>query len=272
MKRNALTQFVRRLAPAWIILATVVGCHGEESIRSWDSPKLKRIQKEWETLWDAARKTQGKDRVEKYGLKNEKLDEELDAIIERQVSHEEMRRLAVSCGALGVRAKDRSDFDNAMLSATLLTSVNAGDRASLVTLLSTRCPVRVFPDQDIEFFLVLRGEGKIKDPILILGDAYSKCKTPAVRRQLADAVHRAFRGHDIQGKDGSEFVKNAMKWYEKNKNRLTVNEFYFAYATGVGEESYERNPELSREFPSGTDKKPLFILSDSKKQPAPKHD
>ena len=57
----------------------------------------------------------GKERVEKYGLKDEKLTEMLAEIIKKGLSHEDMRRLAVSSEQLPVCAKDRGDFVNDVL-------------------------------------------------------------------------------------------------------------------------------------------------------------
>jgi hypothetical protein len=38
------------------------------------------------------------------------------------------------------------------------------------------------------------------------------------------AVRRGFTGSGISGKDDAEFVNNAMRWYEKEKGNLIVNE------------------------------------------------
>ena len=67
------------------------------------------------------------------------------------------------------------------------------------------------------------GRKTLGDPIAVLGEAYSQCQIPEVRRQIANAVCRSFTGSGIRGKDDAEFVRNAMKWYEKEKDCLTVN-------------------------------------------------
>ena len=84
---------------------------------------------------------------------------------------------------------------------------------------------------DIEFYLAYYGE-KLKDPILVLGEAFSKCKVPEVRHDIAGAVRRGFAGHGIRGKDDAEYVANAMQWYEKEKNHLIVNEEYWRNVSG----------------------------------------
>jgi hypothetical protein len=66
----------------------------------------------------------------------------------------------------------------------------------------------------------------IRDPILILGDAYSKCQVPEVRREIADAVRRGFTNLGVRGKDDAQFVKNAMQFYEQQKEQLIFNPYY----------------------------------------------
>jgi hypothetical protein len=266
MRNEIFRRYLRDLALAWFPLAAVAGCRGNEPITSWDSPRLLKVQREWESLRDNAKKMPEEEQVKRYGDKDEGLYDLLAAIIEKQVSQEEMRRLAASCGKLPVREKDRSDFVNAVLSSMLFVFVKSGDRDSLVTLLSTRCPVRAASNRDIEYFLLLYGD-KLKDPITILGDAFSKCRSAEVRHQLADAVRRGFRGHEIRGKDDADFVKNAMQWYGKNKDHLTFNDMYGLYAQHTSEEGYERYPEENTEFPSGSKPEPLFLLSEAKKNP-----
>jgi hypothetical protein len=260
MEKPDYLRCLYRLALASAVLAVITGCRTNEPITSWDSPRLMKVQKEWMAIQEHARKMSEEERVRKYGDKDEGLYDLLDGIIEKQLSHEDMRQLAISCGALPIHSKDRSDFANAVLSSMVWVFINSGDRDSLVTLLSTRCPVQVGPGLDIEYYLPLHGEKKIKDPITVLEEAFSKCKSPEVRRKLAYSTRRAFRGHGITGKDDADFVKHAMEWYEKNKEHLTLNGGYFAYSQHSSEEMYERYPESNDKFPSWSDKKPLFLL------------
>lgn len=47
---------------------------------SWDCPRMREVQKEWESLLDTAKKARGREAVEKYGFKGEKLNDMLDRI------------------------------------------------------------------------------------------------------------------------------------------------------------------------------------------------
>jgi hypothetical protein len=204
---------------------------------------MRKIQNEWESLMDTANKTHGKEGVEKYGLKNEKLDNMLLRILESNLSYDDLRTLTAMCETLPVRAKDRNDFTNAVLAYMEKTFILSGDRDNLVKLLSTRCQLEVVLYVDIEFYLVLHGK-KLKDPILVLGEAFSKSKVPEVRHDIAGAVRRGFAGHGIRGKDDAEYVANAMQWYEKEKNHLIVNEVYSRNAMFMPSGMYDMMPEL----------------------------
>ena len=103
---------------------------------------------------------------------------------------------------------------------------SSGDREGLVTLLSRRFPSEtISPDELIEFYLAYWGNKTLKDPILVLGEAYSECRIPEARRKIVAAVRRSFTGSGIRGRDDAEFVKNSMQWYER-KGHLTVNELH----------------------------------------------
>ena len=205
---------------------------------------MRRIQNEWESLHDTANKTpNGPERAEKYGLKNEKLDDMLDRILKSNLSYDDLRTLTATCGTLPVRAKDRSEFANEVLAYIERTFINSGDRDNLVKLLSTRCQVEVGYRLDIEYYLAYHGK-KMKDPILVLGEAFSKCKAPEVRHDIAGAIRRAFAGQGIRGKDDAEYVANAMQWYEKEKDHLIVNVEYWHNSVWVPGGMYDEMPEL----------------------------
>ena len=76
--------------------------------------------------------------------------------------------LATTCGTLPARAKNRSEFANAVLAYMEKTFVDSGDRDNLVKLLSTRCQLRIGGYDDIEFYLAFRGN-KLKIPSLFSG-------------------------------------------------------------------------------------------------------
>ena len=238
------------LFPAVLIcvaFAAVAGCTAKEPITSWDSPRLLEVQKEWESLLDTANKMHGKERGEKYGTKNEKLDKMLRRILESNLSHDALLNLTATCDTLPVRSKDRNHFTNKVLAYMEWTFINSGDRDNLVKLLSTRCQLRICAYDDIELYLADRGK-KLKDPILVLGEAFSKCKVPEVRHDLAGAVRRGFAGHGIRGKDDAEYVANAMQWYQKEKNHLIVNGDYWENTQHLSAGFYDERPELYAEI------------------------
>ena len=64
---------------------------------------------------------------------------------------------------------------------------------------------------------------EVDDPILILGDAYAKCRVPEVRHDIATAVRQAFRAVGIRDKKDSVLVTKAMQWYREHKKDLVPN-------------------------------------------------
>ena len=92
------------------------------------------------------------------------------------------------------------EFEYSLVENLFFVLLEGGDREGLVTLLSTRCPRVIYIYEDVETALAFGGDrrmypvysGKLDDPLLILGDAYAKCKFPEVRKQLAAALRRAF--------------------------------------------------------------------------------
>ena len=124
-----------------------------------------------------------------------------------------------------------------------------GDRDSLVTLFSTRFPSR-YHFMEIENLLVRHGE-KLKDPVLVLGDAYAKAQIPEVRQAIAQAVRRGFKGSGIRGNDDADFVNNAMQWYAREKDHLVFNEEYGGLQT-LDVHFYLEHPLFIRK-PSGVE-------------------
>lgn len=189
---------------------------------SWNSPEMRSIQTEWEAL---AHSFSPKSTKATVGEDNRRLD----GILEKRLSKEDLFALAASCDQLPIAAKDRTGFANAVLAHMILAFGRSGDREHLVTLLSIRCPDRAGPYTDIECFLAGCEHMKtLKYPILILGDAYSQCKVPEVRRVIAHAVRRGFATMKVSGLAGpeqndDECVSNAMKWYEMHKDELAPN-------------------------------------------------
>ena len=183
---------------------------------SWDSPRMLQVKEEWELL--SRRDTSSRKEYEK-------LQEALHDILARRLSYRDVRDLAASCGILAIYEGKRSRFENAVLAHSVRVLVDAGDRGALVRLLSTRCPLLIYNSETIELYLACVG-AKLKDPIMVLGEAYANCQVPEVRRIIAAAVRRGFTDLGIRGKDDAEFVKNAMQWYEKEKDHLVPNGWY----------------------------------------------
>ncbi len=213
------------------------GCLANEPVMTWSSSNLLTIQREWDALADAPTTKS----------KHEEKQKQLNHVLRSGLSHNDVRQLAASCQTLEVRAKDRTHFENATLAYIQRTLIDSGDRENLVKLLSTRCRLRIRGYEDIEFYLAFRGH-TLKDPILILGDAFAKCEVPEVRRTLAGAVRRAFLGQNITGNNDAEYVQNAMQWFRSNKSRLTVNGMYSQNTVNCPGEAFEEYPDLYERF------------------------
>jgi hypothetical protein len=229
-------------------LALQNGCQRNPPIESWDSPRMLEIKKQWDALEQT--RTQS---VHVY----EDLQKAMDSLLARQLSDEDVRQLVASCERLRVREKERSDFENAVLKFIVRVLAESGDRECLVKLLSTRCPNHIYLHESIEFYLPFRGY-KLKDPILVLGEAYAECQVPEVRHDLAVVVRRGFTNLGIRGKDDADFVSNAMQWYEKEKEHLVLNDRYWMDDTELPSEWYERSSELYEELPKGHRRALLF--------------
>jgi hypothetical protein len=195
------------------------------------------IEKEWESL-DTRRgpsieSPHARDEIDRIAVARAKT-------LKENLSAEDMRQLVASSAALSSDPKKRGVFANEVLCWMIGFFLDSGDRDQLIKLLSTRFEQRLGLSYDIELALVGRGK-RLKDPILILGEAYARCKDPDVRAEIAAAVRRAFTGSEIRGKDDAEFVMNSMQWYKKNRERLVVNPAYIANAVSI-DGDYGTNP------------------------------
>jgi hypothetical protein len=123
--------------------------------------------------------------------------------------------------------------------------------------------LQIWGYEDIEFYLALRGN-KLKDPILVLGEAFSRCEVPEVRHDIAGAVRRAFIGQGILGEDDAEFVKNAMQWYEKEKSHVTVNPMYWQNTMYFPAAVYDEMPELYEKCEEFSGPKRMVLLFEKK--------
>jgi hypothetical protein len=253
----------------WIIVLLVCvlqyGCQKHIPVETWDCVRMREIEKEWKSLWDSYRKEPEKFAGDNGKDKYETAARIADQLFEKRLSFGDLRRLAASCDKLPLRTKDRNEFTNDLLRFIISKLLESGDRESLIKLLSsTCCPSRIGPCYNIEFSLFVFGKS-MKDPILIFEEAYSKCQNPAVQRDIAGAVRRGFAGYGIQGKDDAEFIKNAMSWYEKEKNHLIVNKMYWRNEVHVPLEEYEEHPEYFEKLLKSFRPEPLFLDTSAKK-------
>ena len=231
-----------RVAVMCLAIAVLQGCgtnQGQLSpsgpALSWDSPKMRQIKAEWQSLQQTydrnPEKIPGKYGKIKYG----NLLRMCDRLLRKRLSDQDLRELTSSCHTLPIRDADRDFFDNEVLGFMVRAFVATGDRDSLVKLLSTRGTRSVVGGwlTPVEYYLASqagRNLGfrlvKLKDPILVLGDAYAECSIPEVREELAFAAHRGFDGLGISGKDEADFIRNAMQWYTTEKDRVVANSSY----------------------------------------------
>lgn len=245
-----------RLLVVCIALAFQSGCGREQVGKedepiSWDSSKVRALQTQWQALQAGFCKLaermpgRGKDLYCQRGLA-------VDRLFRKTLSDEDLQQLARSCQAM-----PEEPFTRDLTEFMARTLIALGNRESVVSLLSVRCPGEVGAYEHIEFCLAGRGN-RLKDPILVLGEAYSKSRVPENRHQLAAAVRRAFGGLQIPGRNDAEFVQNAMQWYQKEKDHLEVNMEYLGNAMYVPLLSYEMKPELYNSFSPPLKREPLF--------------
>ena len=229
----------------------------EEANISWDCPKIREVEREWQSLQETYDKPvaeiPGRDGKDNY-IEMQKMTERL---LRKRLSEQELHQLAVSCDKLPVRIGE-CRFIRDVLALLVKCLVGSRDRETLVRLLSARCPSQIDPPENIEFYLAFHGK-ELKDPILVLSEAYSQCEVPETRHSLAAGVRRGFAGLGIRGKDDADYVKNAMQWYEKEKDHLVANWAYTMNETAspFSVDAYEKHPELY-DNPGGFTRYPLF--------------
>jgi len=207
-----------------VIMSVIFSSCTKEPITSWNSPRMLTLKRQWDELLKTPTQT--------WGRKNENLNEMQQKILDN-LSTADMRCLAATCDTLPVHEKDPNAFEINVLQHMVRKFIHAGDRDSLVTLFSTRFPIYLYAEMTTTYALLHLSKNTLKDPILILGEAYSRCKVPEVRHDIAEIVRDGFQGFDIPGKDDAEFVKNAMQWYENNKSHLTVRVRFSAKYPGT---------------------------------------
>ena len=78
-------------------------------------PDCLNVQKDWESLLRLRQRALRHGREEEYGGKNEKLELMLNDILKNNLSMEDLRHLAATCGMLPIREKVQSDFTRSVL-------------------------------------------------------------------------------------------------------------------------------------------------------------
>ena len=206
----------------------------------WDSPKLREIEQAWRDM-PLPPNTSRREEATRGLL-------QMAGVLRARLTEEERRDLVESFDTLPARKpRGGNDFLGLLPEAMVIVFLRSKDRDGLVTLLSRRFPPRIGLYSDVESELV-SDEYKMKDSILILGEAYSECKVPSTRATIAQTVRHAFTGLGVRGGDDDEFVKNAMRWYKKNKDDLVVN---YGYASSVIEGYQDNVPLFERRRRAG---------------------
>lgn len=180
----------------------------------WDSPEMIAAKQEWDFL------LKNPPPENQRLAKNTELGKAQSAILNRILSKDAMHRLAASCDTLPVHQPDPNAFEFNVLQQIVIRFAKAGDREGLVGVFSKRYPEDLGPELPTETFLLGFPRPQLTDPILIFGDAYSRCTEPEVRSRITRAVRAAFAGVPIPGETDTEFVVSAMQFYVKEKDNL----------------------------------------------------
>ena len=196
-----------------LLLALLTGCWPAPQL-AWDSPKVLAVNKQF----DALTASFGRRGRPTFGRQ----EQQLDAFLQKSFSPQELRGLARTCAALPVDEDRWSDFQRHLIADMTQSFLATGDRASLVTLFSTRAPTAC--DYEYMDAYLATHDQTIKYPILILGDAYGQCTEPAVRTRLAHMIRSDFKGSGIRADTDAAFVRAAMQWYAQSKEHLVYNE------------------------------------------------
>jgi len=228
-----------RLGFLWIAIEALQGCDGthdlvspEDSGLTWHAARMLAIEDEYLLLWQRDSEKQKANPGAGKSIYSETC-QACGRLIRARLSYKDLCQLVESCETLPVRSQDRQGGLQAdILEVMVQTFVEIGDRDSLVELLSKRFVSHIGSTKRIELYLASQGNllqafrgNRQKDLVLVLGEAYTKCKIPEVRVEIAASVRRAF-GLEIHLKDDAEFVAEAMRWYEENMDHLEVNRIY----------------------------------------------
>jgi hypothetical protein len=179
----------------------------------WDGAEVRQIEKDWSAMTVPPDTMVGDTQLVRF--------RQLTSLLEKRLPKQEIPGLIASLGKVPIDEEKQTEFQRMFIRALELILIEGGERENLVALFSTH-----FDDYYLggttEYILVARGE-KMKDPILVLAEAYQRSKDPVIRQRIATSVHQSFDGVGVKGKDDAEFIANAMKWYKENKTRVVLN-------------------------------------------------
>jgi hypothetical protein len=182
----------------------------------WGGPQLRRIESEWSKMTvPPGTMPRSVQPVRVWQLKG---------LIDKNVPKQEMPGLIASLRNVPTDQEKQTEFQWMFVLALENLLIDRGDRDNLVALFSTHFTSRML-GATTETVLVVEGK-KMKDPILVLGEAFDRSKEPVIRKRIATAVHQSFDGNAVKGENDEPFVKNAMKWYQDNKSRLVLNKYH----------------------------------------------
>ena len=105
----------------------------------WDSPKIRAIEKEYDSLGDAYAKNSGLIPGDDLGDKSINVDKMFHSLLKKQLSGSELHQLAAACDTLPADVEN-AGFARGVLAFIVKSFADSADRESLVRLLSTRCP------------------------------------------------------------------------------------------------------------------------------------
>ena len=190
-----------RPAPLLVAILLWVALPGEQScgeqhavalaqnaVLSWQSPRMQEIEKQFQQLWlDDSTRQRASPQDGKH-IYSETM-QACRRLFSKRLSYQDLRELVASSDTLPIRFQDRQyGFSQEVLEYMVLAFVELGDREALVEILSKRFVTNIGATLRVEYYLASRASllqdfrgNRLKDPILVLGEAYFQSRTPEVR-------------------------------------------------------------------------------------------
>ena len=97
----------------------------------WDSPKIRAIEKEYDSLGDAYAKNSGLIPGDDLGDKSINVDKMFHSLLKKQLSDSELHQLAASCDRLPADVEN-AGFARGVLAFIVKSFADSADRESLV--------------------------------------------------------------------------------------------------------------------------------------------